>query len=66
MNAEGKVIDADYNLAGLTSHMGMGIGQSFNYNGAALTNCTLTPIYIDRVGMLNQIPTLNNTYTHPP
>jgi hypothetical protein len=65
MNAEGKAIDANYELAGITSHMGMGIGQSFNYNGTALTNCTLTPTYMDKVGMLNQAPS-NNASALPP
>lgn len=59
MNAEGKTIDADYDFAGLTAHMSMGIGQSFNYNGTALTSCTITPTYLDKVGMLNQAP-INN------
>lgn len=61
MNAEGKAIDADYELPGLTSKMGMSIAQTFNYNGTALTNCTLTPIYLDKVGMLNQLPTTNSS-----
>ena len=66
MNAEGKVIDTNCEFVGMTAHMSMDIGQTFNYNGTALTNCTLTPTYIDKIDMQNQIPTLNSTYTQPP
>lgn len=58
-NTEGKVIDVFYDATGLTPHMASTITRSFNYNGSALTNCTITPSYLDKVGMLNQIPSNN-------
>ncbi|MGE5555845.1 MAG: hypothetical protein ACM3UY_06235 [Methanocella sp.] len=63
MNNEGIAIDTKQSFTGITAHMAVGFGVSLPYTGSALTNCTLTPLYLDRVDMLNRAPTQNGTYT---
>jgi hypothetical protein len=47
MNHEGKAIDDTYSYAGITPHMSLGIGFSFDYIGSPIINCTITPVYTD-------------------
>jgi hypothetical protein len=47
MNLEGKAIDSNYSYAGVPPHMGDWIGDSFNYRGSPIINCTITPAYTD-------------------
>jgi hypothetical protein len=47
MNHEGKAVDGTYSFAGITSHMSLGIGYSFNYSGSPIINCTIAPVYTD-------------------
>ncbi len=49
MNSEGIAIDSNYSFAGITAHMILQQSFSLKYNGSAITNCTITPIYTDAV-----------------
>jgi hypothetical protein len=60
MNPEGKAIDTIYDLGGITPHMSLKLDRAFAYNGSALTNCTITPNYIDAAHMPS-VPSRNNT-----
>lgn len=62
MTPEGKAIDTIYDLGGITPHMSLILDRAFAYNGSALTNCTITPSYIDAAHLPNA-PSRNNTGT---
>jgi hypothetical protein len=54
MNSEGKAISTTQSFAGVTAHMSVGLQFSFPYNGSAITNCTITPFYLDLVDFQNR------------
>jgi hypothetical protein len=64
---DGKVLNTDYDLGGLTPHMSLKLEKSLNCNfdGSAIANCTLTPVYLDKGGMLNQGPINNASALRP-
>ena len=63
MNNEGVAIDTERPFMRITAHTAVGFSVSLPYTGSALTNCTLTPFYLDSVDMKNPTPIINGTYT---
>lgn len=56
MNQEGKAIDNYYSFTGITPHMSLGVGYSFNYTGSPVINCTITPVYTDLPNSHPELP----------
>jgi len=55
MSNEGVAIDSNQPFA-LTAHMRLGLDFSLPYNGSAITNCTITPFYLDAAHLPQNMP----------
>jgi hypothetical protein len=46
-------MDKYYSFGGMTGHVMLGVGFSYNYSGDPIDNCTMTPVYTDILTTLN-------------